>query len=104
MTEFNRIKFARQLRLVLNECQRQYEKWGEQNHPNNTGAKWAGDEQFWKLVNAQNESSGTHNWRHILSEEVAEAMASSTKEHLEEELIQVAAVCMTWIDALDRQK
>lgn len=42
-------------------------------------------------------------WRHILDEEVAEALAETDPERLRAELVQVAAVAVQWIEALDRR-
>lgn len=47
------------------------------------------------------EGDGTVTWRDILSEEVFEAYAESDPEKLRAELIQVAAVAVKMVDALD---
>ncbi len=44
---------------------------------------------------------GTVTWRHVLDEEVCEAFAESDPARLRAELIQVAAVALRWIDAID---
>jgi hypothetical protein len=86
---------------VATERARQNAKWGEQNHPDGTGgpgarhlADWARDvckaadpDTFWK----------------ILLEEVYEAGAESDQVALRMELVQVAAVCVQWIEAIDRR-
>lgn len=81
---------------VTEERIRQDKKWGEQNH---------------------NDS----RWSHILGEEYGEAMEgvnvltfdpdtvmwderTSTINHLREELIQVAAVAVAWVECIDRRK
>lgn len=46
---------------------------------------------------------GTVTWWHILREEVFEASAEVDPAKLREELIQVAAVAMKWIEAIDRR-
>lgn len=46
---------------------------------------------------------GKGTWRHILQEEVAEAFAELDPAPLREELIQVAAVAVAWIEAIDRR-
>lgn len=43
-------------------------------------------------------------WRHILMEEAAEAAAETERAALRKELIQVAAVCAKWVEAIDRRK
>jgi hypothetical protein len=41
-------------------------------------------------------------WADVLNEEVAEALAATSVAHLREELVQVAAVAVRWIEAIDR--
>ncbi len=43
------------------------------------------------------------SWASILLEEVGEALQAGNAGALRGELVQVAACCMTWIDALDRR-
>ena len=45
--------------------------------------------------------SGTCSWQLILQEEVYEAFAETEPELLRAELLQVAAVAVRWIDAID---
>lgn len=74
---------------VRRERTRQHDKWGEQNH----------DDGWWTA---------------ILAEEVGEAAQAALQAHfpddgsktlddLREELIQVAAVAVAWIEAIDRR-
>lgn len=89
---------------VLAERRRQDSMWGEQNHPDGTGelgsdrqanqARVTCDQQF---------EAGLGAWADILKEEVYEAIAESDVVKLREELVQVAAVCMAWIEAIDRR-
>ncbi len=47
---------------------------------------------------------GSHHkptWMHLVREEVAEAFMAETPEELRAELIQVAALCVSWIETLD---
>lgn len=79
-------------------------KWGEQNHPNGTG----GISAHFHADVARNDcnraaADGRLTWRHILDEEVAEAIAESDPAKLRAELIQVGAVVAAWIEALDRR-
>lgn len=90
---------------VIDERQRQILKWGWQGHyPFGTGpgrsgvradrakmAKQACDSAF---------ADGSGTWRHILQEEVAEAMAEDDPVKLREELTHVAAVAVAWIEAI----
>lgn len=48
-------------------------------------------------------SRGVLTWADVLDEEVAEAYAATEAEHLREELVQVAAVAVRWIEDLDRK-
>jgi hypothetical protein len=74
------------LRDVHFERHRQDEKWGEQNHTDSL-------------------------WSHILGEEYGEACRAVNEvvwgglstAHLREELIQVAAVAVAWIECIDRR-
>lgn len=89
---------------VLGERRRQDAKWGEQNHPDGTGRygdKFAAVEAR-KICDAAS-GDGSLTYRDILREEVAEAFAESDPAKLRAELIQVAAVCMQWVEKLDRE-
>lgn len=44
---------------------------------------------------------GKPTWMHLVREEVAEAFKESDTDRLREELIQVAALCVSWIETLD---
>lgn len=49
-------------------------------------------------------SFGKCDWMQILVEEVAEVIGTlNNTPHLREELIQVAAVCTQWVEAIDRR-
>lgn len=47
---------------------------------------------------------GAPTWMHLVREEVAEAFQESDPERLEEELVQVAALCVSWIETLHSRK
>lgn len=90
---------------VLQERHDQHAKWGVQNHPNGTGgperiheAEWARD-----YCNAA-AARGTVTWLDIFEEEAAEVMAESNPERLRAELVQVAAVAVAWVEAIDRRR
>src|SRR5579859_3893029 len=79
-------------------------KWGQQNHPDGSGnrqfkamAGWARDDCQQAAVR------GAATWAHILLEEVYEALAESDPAKLRTELIQVAAVAASWVEAIDRR-
>ena len=92
------------LRDVEDERSYQNEKWGQQSHPDGTGRP--GDEfeaANAKLICGQN-LPHQDNWRDILNEEVWEAFAETDPVRLREELVQVAAVAVAWIEAIDRRE
>jgi hypothetical protein len=84
----------------------QDEQWGEQNHPDGTGQSFL-DEHVARMardackIAAQD---GTLTWRLILNEEFAEACAERDPDRLRAELVQVAAVTVAWIEAIDRRQ
>lgn len=91
--------------FVVGECSRQHETWGVQNHPDGTGL--TGDDELAETVkrfNAEMVRTGNLTWRDILWEEVREAFAESDPDRLIEELEQVAAVAVSWIDAVKRRQ
>ena len=78
-------------------------KWGEQNHPNGTGgptAQAAADELRAMCDTRHHAGAGT--WTDILTEEIAEAFAETDPAALRAELVQVAAVAVQWVAAIDR--
>jgi NTP pyrophosphatase (non-canonical NTP hydrolase) len=108
----------RVLTEVLKEVQRQHTLWGEQNHPMVTpgvrgNSRLAAEE--YEMPTAERAQYlcgilGAHNqltYMHILLEEVAEfleAAALDDPEHARGELVQVAAVAVSMIEAIDRKK
>lgn len=110
-----------QTRRVLAEVRiervRQDLKWGEQNHPDGTGADirvlrstdvnldLRTGHELADIFKAKCRSNrlGRDTWRDILLEEVFEVMAESDPAPLRAELIQVAAVAVQWVEAIDRR-
>lgn len=89
---------------VIQERVRQDEKWGEQNHPDGTGLSWEIEAaKSARRVCDRKADLGTVSWADILHEEYAEALAERDVERLREELVQVAAVAVAWIEAIDRR-
>ena len=89
------------LDLVSAERASQRKRFGVQYMPN--GINVPGDyenEVRAKTCNAAREQDGTSTWRSVLIEEVAEACNAQDIRHLEQELIQVAAVAVSWIEAI----
>ena len=99
---------SNEIQRVLDEVYveriRQDEQWGEQNHPDGSGRP----EDFImaesaKILNDHKAQVGTLTFRDILEEEVREAYAETDSERLREELVQVAAVAVAWVEAIDRR-
>lgn len=106
---------ARVLEEVSEERARQDQKWGEQNHPNGTGddRRLLGviDLPTWGTIcyNARQRAdrlnaTGRATYLDILLEEVAEALSESDPDRLRAELIQIAAVAVQWVEAIDRRR
>ena len=88
---------------VADERVAQVEKWGVQSRPDGTAtANGPYAEKAKELTDAKAED-GTLTWADILSEEVLEAFAETDPETLREELIQVAAVAVSWAEDIDRR-
>lgn len=91
------------MRDIRAERIRQAQLHGDQSHlPDGTGdqlARLTADNRRRECDLAQQE--GQLTWRHILAEEAAEAMAEADPARLRAELIQVAAVCVQWVQAID---
>jgi len=97
---------------VFAERERQNAKWGEQNHPDGTGP-----DKAWPLSPLPTSvardairstvdhlaRAGDSEWWAILLEEVAEALAEDDPARLRAELVQVAAVAVSWAEAIDRR-
>lgn len=97
------------LEEVEAERARQDEKWGEQNHPDLPGVRHPGyalAANMWKVDNAGRMAEGCLAWDGILLEEVFEALEQAELANevgLRQELIQVAAVVVAHVEAIDRR-
>lgn len=98
---------------IDDERDRQDEKWGEQNHSDGTGPGM-GLTRIWDLQPDEMANLMRHlcemaalnghlTWRHILLEEVFEALAEGDPVKLRTELIQSGAVITAWVEAIDRR-
>ncbi|MCT9935107.1 hypothetical protein N5079_33390 [Planotetraspora sp. A-T 1434] len=94
---------TRVLADVAAERAAQDARWGLQEHPDGTGPEYAPDADLAKRAVADALAEGRLTWRHILHEEVLEAFAEDDASRLREELIQVAAVAVTWVQDMDRR-
>ena len=93
------------------ERARQDAKWGEQNHPDGTGPEmemlpgWKAGE----LADAARNSCQVRaqmdivTWSDIFAEEACEALAEYDPAKLRAELVQVGALAIAWIQAIDRR-
>jgi hypothetical protein len=79
-------------------------KWGEQNHPDGTDPMFASYRESARDMCERRFAAGIGTWKDILAEEVAEAHAETDPALLRAELIQVAAVAVAWIEAIDRRE
>jgi hypothetical protein len=105
---------SRVLEEVSHERARQDAKWGEQNHPNGTRddrrllrdtslPTWGALCYRARSLTDKAAQAGTLEYLDILVEEVAEALSESDPQRLRAELIQVAAVAVAWVEAIDRR-
>ncbi len=97
---------------ILDERYRQDQKWGEQNHPDgidprmtlSTGIPVADLATRQRELVDQQAKDGRTNWADILLEELYEAFAEECEICRRDELVQVAAVLVNWIEAMDRKR
>jgi len=113
-------KTSRVLAEVACERVAQDAKWGEQNHPDGLDVEehfdgraqdganlgWLIESWGRRMLDAKSdrgaEGSASY-WVGILMEEVGEAMQAQSASALRAELIQVAAVAVSWVEAIDRR-
>ena len=89
---------------VARERAAQRAKWGVQNHPDGTGSLDADISMDMLRHHCDTRAEiGTITWVNILAEEVAEAFAETDADKLRNELTQVAAVAVAWIQCIDRR-
>lgn len=103
MTHANAERQARIRDDIRAERHRQHELYGDQTHlpmgtgqPGSFGELWAARAEYLDAYLAEGLT-----FAHILAEEVAEVMTETDPTKLRTELIQVAAVCVQWIEAID---
>lgn len=88
---------------IAAERARQDAKWGQQNHPDGTISAWIVYADVARNRCREKADAGSVTWADILREEVYEALAEDDPARLRAELIQVAAVAVAWIEAIDRR-
>lgn len=100
---------ARIIGEVLIERDRQDRKHGEPRidrpdlHVGRIATAALFDEQACKDATDEAARKGEEAWSDVLTEEVAEAYNAPEREALREELIQIAAVAIAWVEHLDRR-
>ena len=93
------------LEAVSHEIAYQVARFGIQSLPD--GTRQAGDDTNEIQAKIACEiASSCHNvtWRHVLTEEFREALNAADLDKLQEELTQVAAVCVSWIRDIEGRK
>lgn len=93
------------LDAVAAERGRQDNQWGEQNHPDGTAADFTARamRDSARVVCESKAKRGALTWADVLDEEYWEARAETDPARLRAELVQVAAVAVAWIEAIDRR-
>jgi hypothetical protein len=104
MTTNPSVTTDRVLQEILAERIAQDTKWGEQNHPDGTGGPVMRQKADEARAQCQYlAANGGPDWRAVLLEEAYEALAEDDPAKLRAELVQVAAVAVNWIEAIDRR-
>ncbi|QCX81095.1 hypothetical protein C9F11_37560 [Streptomyces sp. YIM 121038] len=89
---------------IRTERTRQDTTFGEQNHRDGTGGPVMRARADKARAQCQHlAANGGPDWRAILLEEVYEALAEEDPARLRAELVQVAAVAVAWVQAIDRR-
>lgn len=58
----------------------------------------------YEAYKAVNEPSHLPTWMHLVREELAEAFKEQDPENLRAELIQAAALCVSWVEKIDARR
>jgi len=92
------------LEEIAAERRAQDAKWGMQDWQSGTSEAWAAACAASKARCDEADGAGVPTWAMILEEESLEVLSETDPVKLREELIQVAAVAVAWIESLDRQQ
>ena len=96
---------ARVLAELSQERDSQNKRFGDQSHlPNGTGHAPGYHETLLKLARAsfeRAEKRGLLTWEHILAEEFYEVLVETDPVKLRAELVQLGAVCVAFVQAID---
>ena len=101
---------------VFDERVRQVARYGQNDDlDNGTGpdAEWLTpfttdtatdiEENLRAEYEASEKKTGKPTWMHLIREEIAEAFQEDDPERLAEELTQVAALCVSWVETLRKK-
>lgn len=88
---------------VSEERARQEQLHPIQDLPDGTGPEYRAWADMAKANGELAESSGDLTWRHVLEEEFEESLSETDPALLRAELLQTAAVCVRWVEAIDRR-
>lgn len=105
VTAWGRIFRDRALRGLDRERDRQIALWGRQSRLDGTGASFRGMADLFRSA-CETAAAGAFgaSWRHVLLEEIYEALAEHEPDRLRAELVQAGAVIVAWIEDLDERK
>ncbi|MBK6920533.1 MAG: hypothetical protein IPH07_24245 [Deltaproteobacteria bacterium] len=92
---------------IMQERDRQDQKWGRQNHPSvhrKAGSLLCDITEADAKARCTNmNAAGLLTWEDIAVEELLEALEAGSEAERREELVQLAAVCVAWIECIDRR-
>jgi|SRR5579859_5199996 len=87
---------------IVDERFRQDAKWGEQNYKGGNGlASHLGLAGVYKTLNDLPSIQKT--WKDVFLGEMHEALGATSDEELRQQLVQLAALAVAWIQAIDRK-
>lgn len=90
---------------VVKEMKRQVQLFGVQHLPPGTGGPFAADQlDHARMMFEQASKNGFLTWMDILREEYCEVIAETEPAKIREELVQCAAVCLSWIRDIDSNR
>lgn len=89
---------------VVEEIRRAGDKFGPQTDlPDGTRNEWIASANRARHYCQRAFEKGEGTWRLVLEEEVCEAFGETDPARLREELLQVAAVALRWVNAIDER-
>lgn len=89
------------LEQVAQERTRQLAVYGEQHHPDGAQRDDVVSAELYRDLYEVAVAAGVVTWRNILLEEVYEATSEQDDKLRRDELLQVAAVALAWVEDID---